>query len=34
MKQLIKDIIPVIIGILIALFINNWNDENLSNPKY
>ncbi len=26
-KQLIKEIIPVIIGILIALFINNWNDE-------
>lgn len=27
MKQLLKDIIPVILGILIALLINNWNDE-------
>lgn len=26
-KELIREIIPVIIGILIALFINNWNDE-------
>ena len=26
-KQIIREIIPVIIGILIALFINNWNDE-------
>ncbi|MCG8326795.1 MAG: hypothetical protein MI974_03865 [Chitinophagales bacterium] len=26
-KQLFREIIPVIIGILIALFINNWNDE-------
>ena len=27
MKQIIKDIIPVIIGILIALLINNWNED-------
>jgi len=27
LSQLIKEIIPVIIGILIALFINNWNEE-------
>ena len=26
-KQLIREIIPVIIGILIALFINNWNED-------
>lgn len=26
-SKLIKEIIPIIIGILIALFINNWNDE-------
>lgn len=26
-QSFIKDIIPVIIGILIALFINNWNEE-------
>jgi len=26
-KQIIREIVPVIIGILIALFINNWNDE-------
>lgn len=26
-KQIIREIITVIIGILIALFINNWNDE-------
>lgn len=26
-SQLIREIIPVIIGILIALFINNWNEE-------
>jgi len=26
-SKLIKEIIPVIIGILIALFINNWNEE-------
>jgi hypothetical protein len=26
-SQLIKEIIPVIIGILIALVINNWNEE-------
>lgn len=26
-KKLIREIIPVIIGILIALFINNWNDD-------
>ncbi len=25
--QLVKDVIPVIIGILIALLINNWNEE-------
>lgn len=25
--QIIKEIIPVIIGILIALFINNWNED-------
>ncbi len=25
--QLIKDVIPVIIGILIALLINNWNED-------
>jgi len=27
MKQLIKDVVPVILGILIALVINNWNEE-------
>ena len=27
MSQLIREIIPVIIGILIALVINNWNEE-------
>ena len=27
MKQIIKDIIPVMIGILIALLINNWNED-------
>lgn len=27
LKQLIREIIPVIIGILIALFINNWNED-------
>ena len=27
LSKLIREIIPVIIGILIALFINNWNDE-------
>jgi uncharacterized membrane-anchored protein YhcB (DUF1043 family) len=27
LQSLIKEIIPVIIGILIALFINNWNEE-------
>ncbi|WP_299246611.1 DUF6090 family protein [uncultured Aquimarina sp.] len=27
LNQLIKEVIPVIIGILIALFINNWNEE-------
>lgn len=27
MKKVIKDIIPVIIGILIALLINNWNED-------
>ena len=26
-KQLIREIIPVIIGILIALLINNWNED-------
>ena len=26
-RKLIREIIPVIIGILIALFINNWNEE-------
>lgn len=26
-SKLIKEIIPVIIGILIALFINNWNED-------
>ena len=32
-KSFIKDIIPVIVGILIALFINNWN-ENRKEKKY
>tara|TARA_R110002050_G_scaffold109796_3_gene221137 strand:- start:8942 stop:9481 length:540 start_codon:yes stop_codon:yes gene_type:complete len=32
-SQLIKEIIPIIIGILIALFINNWN-ENRKDKKY
>jgi hypothetical protein len=27
LKYFTKEIIPVIIGILIALFINNWNEE-------
>ena len=27
MKQLIREIIPVIIGILVALVINNWNED-------
>lgn len=27
LRQLIREIIPVIIGILIALFINNWNED-------
>ncbi|MEP3210176.1 MAG: DUF6090 family protein [Maribacter sp.] len=27
MKQFIREIVPVIIGILIALFINNWNED-------
>lgn len=26
-KALIKEIIPVVIGILLALFINNWNED-------
>ncbi len=33
MKQLLKDVIPVILGILIALVINNWN-ENRKEQKY
>ena len=32
-NQLIREIIPVIIGILIALFINDWN-ENRKDKKY
>ena len=32
-KYLIKEIIPVTIGILIALYINNWN-ENQKNTNY
>lgn len=32
-KQFVKDIIPVIFGILIALFINNWN-ENRKDRNY
>ena len=27
LRQLIREIVPVIIGILIALFINNWNED-------
>lgn len=27
MKQLLKDVVPVILGILIALVINNWNED-------
>ena len=27
MKQIIREVVSVITGILIALFINNWNDE-------
>jgi len=27
MKQIVKDVIPVILGILIALIINNWNED-------
>jgi len=26
-KQLIKEILTIIVGILIALFVNNWNDK-------
>ncbi len=26
-KAFIKEIVPIIVGILIALYINNWNDE-------
>ena len=26
LKGFIKDIIPVLLGVLIALFINSWND--------
>ncbi len=33
LSQLISEIIPVIIGILIALYINNWN-ENRKDQKY
>jgi len=33
MKQIIKDVIPVILGILIALVINNWN-ENRKEQRY
>ncbi len=33
MKQLLKDVVPVILGILIALVINNWN-ENRKEKKY
>jgi len=33
LKQFIKDIIPIIAGMLIALFINNWN-ENRKDAKY
>ena len=32
-RQLVKEIIPVILGILIALIINNWN-ENRKEKKY
>ncbi len=32
-KAFIKEIIPVIVGILIALYINNWN-ENRKDKKY
>lgn len=32
-KTFIKDIIPVIVGILIAMYINNWN-ENRKDKKY
>lgn len=32
-KILIKEIVPIIIGILIALYINNWN-ETSKNSKY
>lgn len=31
MKQIVKDIIPVIFGILIALAVNNWNEDRKDN---
>lgn len=33
LKYIIKETVPVIIGILIALFINNWNEDR-KNKKY
>ena len=33
LKRVIKEIVPVILGILIALFINNWK-ENRANERY
>ena len=32
-NQLLLDMIPVVLGVLIALYINNWNDSNKEN-KY
>src|SRR5690554_1879820 len=32
-KSFIKEIVPIILGILIALYINNWN-ENRKDEKY
>ena len=30
MKQIFIDIVPVLVGILLALFINNWQQEKIS----
>jgi hypothetical protein len=32
-KAFFKEIVPIIIGILVALYINNWN-ENKKDEKY
>ncbi|MEL6657985.1 MAG: DUF6090 family protein [Bacteroidota bacterium] len=33
LKRVVQEMVPVILGILIALFINNWK-ENRANERY